>query len=88
MECLLRPASLWNVLEKYSSLAQFWQTQQSYRPVPARSIEQVEDAHLVIAHSLCAVLRRRLYTQAAPQEVEHTVLNDMAVGPAVADLNS
>jgi D-sedoheptulose 7-phosphate isomerase len=56
--------------------------------VPTQSIEQVEDAHLVIAHSLCVILRRRLYTQAALQEVEHTALNDMAVGPAVADLNS
>lgn len=33
--------------------------------VPARSIEQVEDAHLVIAHSLCVVLRGRLYAQAS-----------------------
>ncbi len=32
--------------------------------VPARSIEQVEDAHLVIAHSLCVVLRGRLYAEA------------------------
>jgi D-sedoheptulose 7-phosphate isomerase len=32
--------------------------------VPAQSIEQVEDAHLVIAHSLCVVLRGRLYAEA------------------------
>ncbi len=32
--------------------------------VPTRSIEQVEDAHLVIAHSLCVVLRGRLYAEA------------------------
>src|SRR6266699_4289306 len=55
--------------------------------VPAQSIEQVEDAHLVVAHSLCVVLRRRLYAQAALQEVEHSVLNGRIVGPAVADLN-
>ncbi len=55
--------------------------------VPAQSIEQVEDAHLVVAHSLCVVLRRRLYAQAALQEVEHSVLNGMVVEPAVADLN-
>jgi D-sedoheptulose 7-phosphate isomerase len=28
--------------------------------VPTQSIEQVEDAHLIIAHSLCVVLRKRL----------------------------
>jgi D-sedoheptulose 7-phosphate isomerase len=33
--------------------------------VPAQSIEQVEDAHLVIAHSLCVVLRGRLYAEAS-----------------------
>jgi len=55
--------------------------------VPARSIEQVEDAHLVVAHSLCVVLRRRLYALAALQEVEHSVLNGIAVEPAVADAN-
>ncbi len=32
--------------------------------VPAKSIEQVEDAHLVIAHSLCVVLRGHLYAEA------------------------
>jgi D-sedoheptulose 7-phosphate isomerase len=33
--------------------------------VPAQSIEQVEDAHLVIAHSLCVVLRGRLDAEAS-----------------------
>jgi len=28
--------------------------------VPTQSIEQVEDAHLIIAHSLCVVLRKQL----------------------------
>ena len=32
--------------------------------VPARSVEQVEDAHLAIAHSLCVALRARLRTTA------------------------
>jgi D-sedoheptulose 7-phosphate isomerase len=32
--------------------------------VPARSIEQVEDAHLAIAHSLCVALRAQLRTTA------------------------
>lgn len=35
--------------------------------VPARSIEQVEDAHMVIAHSLCVVLRGRLRADAEAQ---------------------
>ena len=32
--------------------------------VPARAVEQVEDAHLAIAHSLCVALRVRLHTTA------------------------
>jgi D-sedoheptulose 7-phosphate isomerase len=32
--------------------------------VPACSIEQIEDAHLVIAHSLCVALRQRLCRRA------------------------
>ena len=32
--------------------------------VPARSVEQVEDAHLAIAHSLCIALRAQLRTTA------------------------
>ncbi|MBV9231793.1 MAG: SIS domain-containing protein [Chloroflexi bacterium] len=44
--------------------------------VPARSIEQVEDAHLMIAHSLCVVLRGQLCTQAALLEVEQSVLHN------------
>ena len=41
--------------------------------VPARSIEQVEDAHLVIAHSLCVVLREQLCMLAALPEVEPSI---------------
>lgn len=37
--------------------------------VPARSIEQVEDIHLSVAHSICVALRGRLCTQAALMEV-------------------
>ncbi|HEY7060970.1 MAG TPA: SIS domain-containing protein [Chloroflexota bacterium] len=33
--------------------------------VPAESIEQVEDAHLAVAHSVCVALRARLQTEAA-----------------------
>ena len=32
--------------------------------VPSPTIEQVEDAHLIIAHSLCVALREQLRTQA------------------------
>lgn len=42
--------------------------------VPSQSIEQVEDAHLVIAHSLCVVLRERLRTEALLREVDSSVL--------------
>lgn len=35
--------------------------------VPAGSIEQVEDAHLIIAHSLCVALRARLRAEAEAQ---------------------
>jgi len=37
--------------------------------VPAQSVEQVEDVHLSVAHSICVALRRRLCTQAALMEV-------------------
>ena len=30
--------------------------------VPSQTIEQVEDAHLIIAHSLCVVLRKQLHS--------------------------
>jgi D-sedoheptulose 7-phosphate isomerase len=43
--------------------------------VPAQLIEQVEDAHLVIAHSLSVVLRRRLYVEAALREAEQSVFH-------------
>ena len=37
--------------------------------VPTQSIEQVEDAHLIIAHSLCVVLRKRLSCVAKTEAV-------------------
>lgn len=47
-------------------------------PVPTDSVEQAEDAHLAIAHSLCVALRDRLHAEArlrleevsAPQQTE------------------
>ncbi len=55
--------------------------------VPAQQIEQVEDAHLIIAHSLCVVLRQQLGVQAALLEVERSVLQKRVAQPAIADLN-
>jgi D-sedoheptulose 7-phosphate isomerase len=56
--------------------------------VPANSIEQTEDAHLAIAHSLCVVLRRRLYIEAALREVEQSVLPQMVAKTTIAELNT
>ncbi len=44
--------------------------------IPSSSIEQVEDAHLVIAHSLCVVLREQLRTYSMLHEVERSVLEN------------
>lgn len=44
--------------------------------VPITSIEQVEDAHMMVAHSLCVALRERLQTLAAALlEPTDTVVN-------------
>ncbi|HEU5230501.1 MAG TPA: SIS domain-containing protein [Ktedonobacteraceae bacterium] len=54
--------------------------------VPTQLIEQVEDVHLVIAHSICVALRGRLCTQAALQEVEQSVLHGrLAAQSVIAD---
>ncbi len=53
--------------------------------IPSSSIEQVEDAHLVIAHSLCVVLREQLRTCSMLQEVERSVLENSGEH-AMADL--
>lgn len=50
--------------------------------VPAEPIEQVEDAHVVIAHSLCVAIRRHLHAGAADQP-----LFEVPSQPVVADLN-
>jgi D-sedoheptulose 7-phosphate isomerase len=47
--------------------------------VPSDSIEQVEDAHLAIAHSVCVVLREQLRAQAS-----EGVLLERAVGEPIA----
>ena len=41
--------------------------------VPAGPIEQVEDAHLAVAHSVCVALRQRLRAEAAAQAAEQIV---------------
>jgi D-sedoheptulose 7-phosphate isomerase len=43
--------------------------------VPAQPIEQVEDAHLAIAHSLCVVLRERLRALAAERLEQATTVS-------------
>jgi D-sedoheptulose 7-phosphate isomerase len=54
--------------------------------VPSQSIEQVEDAHLVIAHSLCVVLREKLRTEALLREVDCSVLKKSINRHVMADL--
>lgn len=54
--------------------------------VPSQSIEQVEDAHLVIAHSLCVVLREQLRTEALLREVDCSVLKKSIDQHVMADL--
>lgn len=44
--------------------------------VPSESIEQVEDAHLVIAHSLCVALRQRLHSVLPEQSDGYDELED------------
>jgi D-sedoheptulose 7-phosphate isomerase len=56
--------------------------------VPSQSIEQVEDAHLVIAHSLCVVLREQLRAEAVLREVECSVLKKRIDQHAMADLST
>ena len=54
--------------------------------VPSQPIEQVEDAHLVIAHSLCVVLREQLRTEAVLREVDRSVLKKSIDQHVMADL--
>ncbi len=54
--------------------------------IPSASIEQVEDAHLVIAHSLCVVLREKLRTLSMLKEVECPVLAENIGEHVMADL--
>ncbi|ACZ37488.1 sugar isomerase (SIS) [Sphaerobacter thermophilus DSM 20745] len=51
--------------------------------VPSETIEQVEDAHMIVAHSLCVALRQHLRVSAPARRV----LTDPAPHPAVADLD-
>ncbi len=54
--------------------------------ISSSSIEQVEDAHLVIAHSLCVVLREQLRTSSMLKEVECSILTDNSGEHAMANL--
>jgi len=42
--------------------------------VPGQAIEHVEDAHLIVVHSLCVTIRERLSRQATHLEVKSPVL--------------
>jgi D-sedoheptulose 7-phosphate isomerase len=55
--------------------------------VSAGSIEQVEDAHLAIGHSLCVALRRRMrQPQTSRARKTPQLVEDQALLPAIADL--
>ena len=56
--------------------------------VPADLIEQVEDAHVVIAHSLCVVLRERLRAEAAERSSKISTLHEAVSEAAAADLGT
>lgn len=45
--------------------------------VPSRSIEQVEDAHLIIGHSLCVALRGRLRAEAEDRAILQAPVPDL-----------
>jgi D-sedoheptulose 7-phosphate isomerase len=53
--------------------------------VPTRSIEQVEDAHLAIAHSLCVAIRARLRAGAALALDNLSSLEDAVAEPVMHD---
>ena len=54
--------------------------------VPARSVEQVEDAHLAIAHSLCVAIRARLQASASALAVDKLpTLEDAVAEPVMHD---
>jgi D-sedoheptulose 7-phosphate isomerase len=54
--------------------------------VPARAIEQVEDAHLAIAHSLCVAIRARLRASASALAVDKLpTLEDALAEPVMHD---
>ena len=59
--------------------------------VPADPIEQVEDAHVIIAHSLCVALREHLRARAASALAAGAVFPDAALDGvaerAVADVD-
>lgn len=48
-------------------------------PVPSESMEQVEDIHLAIGHSLCVALRRRLRADAELADRQTTTVSEGAI---------
>jgi len=55
--------------------------------VPSPSIEQVEDAHSMITHSLCVALRERLRAEAASRAAELTRLRSPLPEPVALELS-
>jgi D-sedoheptulose 7-phosphate isomerase len=54
--------------------------------VPASSVEQVEDAHLAIAHSLCVAIRERLRATAHAGAIDNlSALEDALAEPVTID---
>ena len=54
--------------------------------VPIGPIEQVEDVHLAIGHSLCVALRERLRADAGDAEAGTVVFDDALVQPLAIDI--
>ncbi|MBE3558466.1 MAG: SIS domain-containing protein [Ktedonobacteraceae bacterium] len=52
--------------------------------VPAQAIEQVEDTHLIIAHSICVVIRQCLCARAALAAVEQSMFQQRCLESTTA----
>ena len=56
--------------------------------VPSDRIELVEDAHLIVAHSLCVALRQQLAADVTERETAEVVLHDPRLDPVPVDLSA
>jgi len=53
--------------------------------VPAQSIEQVDDAHLIIAHALCVAIRAQLRVSTGPSLHTDRLIADDALAPVLIE---